>query len=392
MPNTGRWDTTPHMPRWGTARRWSVLGLAWAALASAACGDENENVSPTTSEGTLNPDPSGGELGGDCAEATTQSLCVPADGEVLLYGAVPDPDVLNMQLFFSRPSRLGATQLTPDGESNPTDFNSYGARSPDRQTVAFVSGRDKPPSSGSISRGVIYLAAASGGSERRLTATSAQDCNESMPRYSPDGAWLSFWRSCTTDPVAESIEFMFRIHPDGTAEERLVDPARSGGDSALSWGTFSRDGATLYALQDATPGEASSPLNILVAYDFESRTVTPIIDFSTDGGFSPSHPLELANGDLLYEFRADGGDVPIARLETIRPDGTGRTSLRAIPFTENAAVQDFRFMINPAGDRLAYVHVESPTTTSLWTSAIDGGEALQVAPIAGTQFWLTWNQ
>ena len=46
---------------------------------------------------------------------------------------------------------------------------------------------------------------------------------------------------------------------------------------------------------------------------------------------------------------------------------------------------------DPAGDQLAYVHTDNPRTTSLWVSGIEGEGARQVAPVAGTQFWLTWN-
>src|SRR5262245_50952728 len=221
----------------GRARdRGRARGVALVMV--LACTDDegaSSVVEPLLPDASSASDGGGGADRGECSAAAPQSLCVPSDGEVLLYGAVPDPDALDMQLFFSRPDRLGATQLTPDGSQNPTDFNSYGARSPDRRTLAFVSGRDEPPSPGSISRGLVYLAGADGSDERRLTSAAADGCLESMPRYSPDGEWLSFWRSCSVDPVAESVEFMFRIHPDGTGEERLLDPGRSGGDSALTW-------------------------------------------------------------------------------------------------------------------------------------------------------------
>ncbi len=364
--------------------RWILAGVGVTLVgACAEDGSERTALLPIIAD-------AGNGSTIDCRGAAPQSLCVPDDGEVLLYGAVPFPDVVDMQLFRSRPERADTVQLTPNGRSNPTDFNSYGARSPDRQTLAFISGRDKSESPGSVSRGLLYLAAADGTNVRRLTLAAAEDCDESMPRFSPDGEWLSFWRECASDQVGESGEFMFRIRPDGSDEQRLVDVARAGADSALLWGTFARDGRTLYALEDAVVGTADGGSNILVAYDFGSAVVTPIIDFLPEGAYVWGHPLELASGELAYLYRNDDAVPSVARLESIRPDGTGRTVLREIPVVAGL-VREIRFMVNPAGDRFAYVQNESSTTTTLWVSDIDGSDALQVAPLVGSQFWLTWN-
>jgi hypothetical protein len=63
-----------------------------------------------------------------------------------------------------------------------------------------------------------------------------------------------------------------------------------------------------------------------------------------------------------------------------------------IPVVAGLVRNPIRFMTNPAGDRFAYVQNETSTTSTLWVSDIDGSDALQVAPEAGTQSWLTWNR
>ncbi len=333
----------------------------------------------------------------DCAQAPAKSLCVPNDGEALLYGAVHLGSETTLQLFRASPEGSVDVQLTPDGDRIPVDVNSFGARSPDRRTVAFVSGRDWPSDSeggGSPSRGVIYLADADGGNARRLTQAPAVTCRENMPRFSHDGQWVYFWRSCDSDPVASSFEFLFRIRPDGSDELRIVDTREADFRSIILWGTPSRDGRTVYGLKSKLAGD------VLVAYDLETGTTRDIFDSTTEGASIWGHPVELDNGDLLFMYRKEGSETQpsITRLERMSPEGIDRQPVRDLDLDpEDVSIVDIYFQVSPDGKRLAYVHHIRDEETgekraSVWVSNVDGSEARQVSALHRFVFWLTWNK
>ena len=69
---------------------------------------------------------------------------------------------------------------------------------------------------------------------------------------------------------------------------------------------------------------------------------------------------------------------------------TSRTLRERYDVLPDSGVEDIRFMIHPAGDRLPCVHTESSITSSLGVPDIAVRARVQVALVAGTQFWI-WN-
>jgi Tol biopolymer transport system component len=137
------------------------------------------------------------------------------------------------------------------------------AWSPDGREIAFVRGYDLNQPSGGMD---LYVAAAAGGTPRRLTSTPGTD--ETAPAWSPDGKWIAFMRATESAPYDGKVA-IFVVRRDGT-DERLVLEHRYFAHTAygLAWGP---DGRTIAF--ETSPAFACTSISLV---DVESREVRPL--------------------------------------------------------------------------------------------------------------------
>ncbi|MCY1022815.1 Ig-like domain-containing protein [Pyxidicoccus sp. MSG2] len=323
-------------------------------------------------------------------EPTTLDLIVgsiraPAASELLLYVASTNNDIDSEavwpQAFSVYPDGTQLHQLTPVTAPVvlPRDTHSEVTRSPDRKTVAWVDGRDM--SGGIFSQGLIYLADADGSNVRRLTQADASLCGEREVEFSPDGKWIAFVRSCSSDPAPgrSSTEFQFIIRTDGTDERRVFIPGHNDMPaptpiSSFGFGVFSRDSSTLYTVEFPAAG------NRLWAWSLADGSSRLVVDFAIKGQEYASiskFPMVLPNGDLLYHYVNDEMSSD-NWLERIKPDGTGREIVRPIGLSElDARYLQGRFALSPDGTRVAYAQWDDVATGyTITVSDLDGSNAV----------------
>ena len=103
--------------------------------------------------------------------------------------------------------------------------DNYPTWSPDGRSIAFAAHRE------AHAWAEIYVINVDGSNQRRLTfntpGTFEECCDDSFPRWSPDGRWISFVSK--RDGNSE----LYKMHPDGTEQTRLTK--NSGFDAYASW-------------------------------------------------------------------------------------------------------------------------------------------------------------
>lgn len=326
---------------------------------------------------------------GDAAElrATVGTMRATDASELLLFTASPSAGAQTdeesfPQAFAVRPDGSQFRQITqaPTPFFSPRDVHSEVIRSPDRKSVVWVDGRDK--FGGVYFQGLLYIADADGSRVRRLTQASSLLCGERMPEFSPDGQWISFFRSCMRDPYPgrDGLEFTFIIRADGTDERRVLinginDMPPPVPISPLVFSSFSRDSKTLYTVEYALNGTQ------LWAFSLEDGSARSIINFSVQGQEMASiirFPMELPNGDLLYHYGNE--DVwSDTWLERIRPDGTGREIVRPVMLGSRSEFLQSLFTLSPDGTKVAYTERDPVTgSNTIMVSNLDGSEAVSM--------------
>ena len=112
----------------------------------------------------------------------------------------------------SRVYVLPVTGGTPR-EVTPTGPSYWHGWSPDGKTLAFVGERG-----GEFD---IYTVAAGGGAQTRLTTAKGLDDG---PEYSPDGRWIYFNSVRAPGGTTGKMQ-IWRMHPDGSSQEQVLDEA-----------------------------------------------------------------------------------------------------------------------------------------------------------------------
>lgn len=207
--------------------------------------------------------------------------------------------------------RLRVLAIGPDGADLRTLVgNGFSpAWSPDGARVAFASTRDGNGQTcfhDCFPNGELYVAAANGADQRRLTRTPA---DEGAPAWSPDGTRLAF-SSDRHYPASRSAE-IFAIDPDGGCVTQL---------------TFAAAGAASPAWQPGASPPRRGPCGArVVAYlDEVDTSVVPVRDTAA---LYPGRAFEgmlltgAERGFLIYEDcdRPDPGRCPGEVQVQIRP-------------------------------------------------------------------------
>lgn len=267
-----------------------------------------------------------------------------------------------------------AQLTTAKGNAVPTDINDFPATSPDGKTIVFGSGRDFQPQVNPMLR-MLYLMAADGSNQRRLTGNSPGHCVEQLGSFSSDGAWIVFEMSCdqSIDPTTSNLEKLYRIHPDGTGQEKLApnDPLVTS-QSNQSDPVFTPDGAAVLFVSDASPTTAE-----IFKLDLKTQKIVQLTH-AGDAGRTVRFrtPMVSPAGDVVYFVSTPSDFSPGASVDKVKIDGTGAMKVRSIGSDPgNGADKEDFFALSPKGDAFVYVTLlkSSPQSTyALSISALDG--------------------
>ncbi len=133
----------------------------------------------------------------------------------ILFDGGESPDGMDHQIYVMDPDGSHVQPLT--GKPPETiSYNAFAAWSPDRQKIAFMSGRD-----GELE---VYVMAADGSDVQRLTRHRGFD---GLPAWSPDGKQIAFVRD--TDPPATGplwparSQNIYVMDSDGSNVQRLTE-------------------------------------------------------------------------------------------------------------------------------------------------------------------------
>lgn len=348
---------------------FSFLVVA-GGLALAACDNgSNDTSSSSSSSG------SGGDGGNGGAPA--------ASGLVYARPAVDDGP---RQVWVSKLDGSEEKQLTQaeEGSSFVRGSNDEASFAPDAKRILFSSGRDFPdPQEGDVGNPtlrVLYTMKPDGTDLKRLTANDPGACSEHDGRFSPDGAFVVFSMACANDPQAESISKIYRIHADGTDQEKLpVDADDITGNGNDDSPVFSSDGKSIVFV--ASNGGTFSEL---VAFDLASMKPKKLTDHQTAARYVEGAPMVTSDGKVIFVSHADFTETDQkGKVERIGLDGSGLETLLEIgSLTEPASLvglpRDADFSLSPDEKELVFVTyadaAAEPPTFQLAVEAIDGSK------------------
>jgi Tol biopolymer transport system component len=343
-----------------------VSTLALVSAVFACSGSDTNPGGGTTTSGTSSTGGSGGSL------PTAGQIVVP-----LMPAGAAGPELLRM-----KPDGSGLVQLTQNGDAGmPTDNNDFPVISPDGKTIVFASGRDHAPEINPMRR-AIYVMDIDGGNAHRLTTAPTEKCTEYPGDVSPDGKWVVFTRACdqSIDPVTSGLDKLFRIHLDGTGEEKLApnDPLVQ---SATNQDTpvFTRDGGGIVFVSEGAGGGLSFELFKLDLGTLELSQITK----TADAGYAVDvrRPMIAPKGDLVY-FTSSATGFSGARMEKINLDGTSAGVLFDLGLDPTtAAYVDDRFALSPGGDAFVFATLTgSNGDQAIVVSGLDGKDRKTIYP------------
>ena len=260
--------------------------------------------------------------------------------KILFDGGDPPTGMNNKQIYVMDSDGSHVQSLT---ETPPGTISGWAAWSPDRQQIAFMSGRD-----GDLE---IYVMAADGSDVQRLTRHRGLD---GYPVWSPDGNQIAFVRD--TDPPATGPVFPSRsrsiyvMNADGSNVQRLTEFETGG---YTSW---SPDGERI-----AFEGNFDGIWEIYVMHSDGSNvqrlTHTPVRDAQSKApNWSPD------GQKIAFDSTRDG----IWEIYVMDADGSNVQRL-----THNDKV-DARPAWSPDGQRIVF-HSRRDGNSEIYVMDADGG-------------------
>jgi Tol biopolymer transport system component len=302
------------------------------------------------------------------AGCDSKSKPAPGPKGVLIVPMLPTPGALMPQLFRVEAGRAPVQLTTPAADVVPTAANDFPVLSPDRRTIAFASGRDKPAEVNPMRR-MLYLINADGTGAHRVTANPPDLCNEYPGDFSPDGTWIVFSMSCdeSVHPMNHDLDRLYRIHPDGTGQEELLAAAPEMTDQNMDVPVFTPDGASILFVSGDPSGE-------LWKYDVTPKRLTRLTRMADAGrSLRVRRPMVSPAGDVVY-FSTMANDFSTGRMEALRLDGTGARQLFEFAIDpESLGFVEDRFALSPDGDAFVFRVLDGATGQDTLTRAgLDG--------------------
>ncbi|MFO0588318.1 MAG: hypothetical protein U0441_12290 [Polyangiaceae bacterium] len=365
-----------------------VSSLAFAAATTACGGGSDTSSGGGGSSSTTSSTSTSDTTSSSTTDSTGGGGSAPTGGFLVAPLVPKDGDAT--ELFRMNADGTDVTQLTKStGMGMPTDNNDFPAISPDRKTIVFASGRDHAPEVNPMRR-AMYAMDAAGGGVHRITNAPTESCIEYPGDVSPDGEWVVFMRSCdmSIDPITANLDKLFRIKLDGTGEEKLApNDALVTSQSNQDAPAFTPDGKAVLFVS----GDPSAELYKL---DLATMKITKISKNAEAGRTAAiRRPLVAPSGDVAY-VETIASDYSDARMESVKLDGSGSTTLFEIPTdpTTLAFVYD-TFALSPAGDQLAFSALGANGETSLVVAGLDGKDPVTIYPSATFVGWgtLSWR-
>ena len=226
-----------------------------------------------------------------------------------------------------------------------------GGDDPTRSDLAFVSSRDGDYA--------IFVMAADGGGERRLTEPEGDPSDENAiffqiePAWSADGARIAFasGRSGSAD--------IYVMNADGTGTTQLTSTEDS--DTHPTW---SPDGGTIAFAR-------AGDIYAMGADGSNARRISDINAEESDPAWSPD------GGLIAYVRRTPG--TPVSNVWVMNPDGSGRRALTR---------QDGRSFTpawSPDGRRIVFATNADSKVYALFTIGVDGKRPAQCDAHGGRQ-------
>ena len=175
--------------------------------------------------------------------------------------------------------------------------------SPDGRRIAFV--RTPVPEPGSGSQSDVYVVDARvGAAAKALTSFPGPD--RGPLAWSPDGAWVAFFRTDDPKYYAYQQRALAFVRSDGSASARVMSAAF---DRPLEAPTFSADGRTLLAV--AVDDRAQVMVRVAVAdgrVERLDRDRHVVLDYSAGATAGPRTALLVSTPDRPAEvFASEGG-------------------------------------------------------------------------------------
>ena len=224
--------------------------------------------------------------------------------------------------------------------------------------LAFVSSRDGDYA--------VFVMAANGGGERRLTEGDDELREGESPFFQIEPAWSADGTKIAFVSGRSGSADIFVMEADGSGTRRLT--ATKQNDSHPTWEpsgeriAFARDGE-IYVVNAAGGGE---------------RKISDVLVEESEPSWSP-------DGDWIAYVRRTPGTA-IQNVWVMRADGSGR---RALTRQDGRA---FTPAWSPDSARIVYAtNAETDKTYELFTVGLDGKGLRRVAPTAGDNFEPSWS-
>jgi Tol biopolymer transport system component len=210
--------------------------------------------------------------------------------------------------------------------------------SPDGQRILFIGCFALCDPSSDIAPGLYTVRASDGGDLQGLPGKGPKDLDyPQWPRFSPDGTQIAFtgvkepsWHSEGSGAPREGAVYV--VNTDGTGLHRLTPF----GDLTTFEVDWSPDGSQLVMQSDWRPGTRPS-LWIVNADGSDLHRLTDEIPVPAKQSqyFQASFAPTWAPDGSVIMFNCAPGELSFWDFCTIRPDGTGRTLVRATPEFEH---------------------------------------------------------
>ncbi|MFL6100299.1 MAG: TolB family protein [Actinomycetales bacterium] len=259
------------------------------------------------------------------------------------------------------------------------------ALSPDSRHVAFTRRTASQPDQ-------IFLVGVDGSGLRQVTPSGCPDrCGAAVDSaaWSPDGASLAFTRTVFhgNDPMPVRAEIWVVDIATASAHRVTRGSAARVGDRLRSqdgYAGWSPDGRRILFVHEehATPAGLSQYAVMTIALDgTDLRPVTP-------NDVNAGQPVWAPDGSLIA-FQSPPDDEGVTKaLYTIRPDGTGMTSLTSTLDSNDSAYPSW----SPDSRLIAFSHVREGSSggADLYVVSRDGGDPhpiLRTGPAETTPSW-----